>query len=300
MGQTSGMTEPEPLLRSVLFVPAANGRALEKSRTLAADAVIFDLEDSAAEAEKHEARERLRAHLLERPPGGALRVVRINPLDTREGTEDLLMARAAKVDAVLLPKVETPRRLSEADDALAEMDAPPALRLWAMVETPKGVRHAADIAETRLRHRLGALVVGPNDLVAAADLQLSPGRPELLPWLGPVLVAGKAAGVPVLDGVWSDLGDTAGFEAECRQARRFGFAGKTLIHPAQIAAAEAAFSPDAEEIARAERLVAAFADPAHAGRGVIRHEGRMVERLHLHAAEHLLARAARIRERTHP
>lgn len=294
------MTDSDPLLRSVLFVPAANGRALEKSRGLGVDALIFDLEDSAVDAQKDAAREGLRAHLSTLARNGPLRVVRINPLGTRHGTEDLLMARGAKVDAVLLPKVETPRQLAEADDALVETDAPRSLALWAMVETPVGVRHAADIADARLRHRLGALVVGPNDLVAAADLQLSPGRPELLPWLGPILVAGKAAGVPVLDGVWSDLTDMAGFEAECAQGRRFGFAGKTLIHPSQIAPAEAAFSPSADEIARARRLVEAFADPAHAGRGVIRFEGRMAEDLHRQAAERFLARAALIRERTLP
>jgi len=294
------MTEAEPLLRSVLFVPAANGRALEKSVTLKADALIFDLEDSAADEEKDAARERLRAHLLARAPGPVLRIVRINPLATRHGTEDLLMARAARADAILLPKVERPRELHEADDALVETDAPKSLHLWAMVETPKGVRHAADIAEAGLRHRLGALVVGPNDLVSAAGLELSPGRPELMPWLGPVLVAGKAAGVPVLDGVWSDLADLQGFEAECAQARRMGFAGKTLIHPAQIAGANAAFAPSGEDVERARRLVAAFAAPEHAGRGVIRHEGRMVELLHLRAAERLLARAASIQERTDP
>ncbi|WP_062219938.1 HpcH/HpaI aldolase/citrate lyase family protein [Aureimonas sp. D3] len=294
------MTEAEPLLRSVLFVPAANGRALDKSATLKADALIFDLEDSAADEEKDAARERLRAHLLARPPSSILRVVRINPLATRHGTEDLLMARGARVDAILLPKVEGPRQLHEADDALVETDAPQNLRLWAMVETPRGVLHAPDIAEARLRHRLGALAIGPNDLVSAADLQLSPGRPELMPWLGPVLVAGKAAGIPVLDGVWSDLTDIGGFEAECAQARRMGFAGKTLVHPAQIAGANAAFGPSSEEIERARRLVAAFAAPDNAGRGVIRHEGRMVELLHLQAAERLLARAASIEERTNP
>lgn len=294
------MIEAEPLLRSVLFVPAANGRALDKSISLTADALIFDLEDSAADEEKDAARERLRAHLLARPKGRALRVVRINPLATRHGTEDLLMARGARVDAVLLPKVESPRQLHEADDALVETDAPECLKLWAMVETPKGVRHAADIAEARLRHGLGALAIGPNDLVSAADLQLSPGRPELMPWLGPVLVAGKAAGVPVLDGVWSDLADIGGFEAECAQARRMGFAGKTLVHPAQIAGANAGFAPSQDEVERARRLVAAFAAPEQAGRGVIRHEGRMVELLHLHAAERLLARAASIEERTDP
>ncbi len=297
------MTAPRPLLRSALFVPAANARALEKSAALRPDALIFDLEDSAADGEKAEARERLRAHLAgraKRAPSDPLRIVRINPLATSAGTEDLLMACAVRADAVLLPKVETALALEEADVALQHCDAPASLALWAMVETPKGVLHAAGIAGARLSRPLGALVIGPNDLALAADLRLSPGRPELMPWIGPVLVAGHAHGVPVLDGVFNDIADAEGFAAECAAGRRFGFAGKTLIHPSQIALANAAFAPTAEEIAEAQAIVAAFADPVHAGRGVIRLGGRMVERLHLTRAEALLARAASIETRQGP
>lgn len=293
-------TAPQPLLRSALFVPAANARALEKSARLRPDALIFDLEDSAAEEEKGAARERLRAHLAglpRRSVSDPIRVVRINPLTMSCGTEDLLMACAVRADAVLLPKVENPVALAEADVALQHCDAPPALALWAMVETPMGVLRAGAIAGAALSRPLGALVIGPNDLVLAAGLALSPGRPELMPWIGPVLVAGHAHGVPVLDGVFNDLADAAGFAAECAQGRRFGFAGKTLIHPAQIAPADAAFGPSMGEIADAEAIVAAFADPAHHGRGVIRLGTRMVERLHLIQAEALLACAALIQTR---
>ncbi|WP_244492149.1 CoA ester lyase [Aureimonas sp. AU12] len=287
------MLPVEPLLRSVLFVPAAHARALAKSAAIPADALIFDLEDSAADEEKDAARESLRAHLkaVPRRAGDPLRVVRINPLRTRHGTEDLLMARGARVDAILLPKVDGPERLREADGALIETDAPTTLRLWAMIETARGVANALAIADAALHYRLGALVVGPNDLVAEANLRLSPGRSELMPWLGPVLIAGRAAGVPVLDGVFNDFSDAAGFAAECHAARDLGFSGKTLIHPAQVGAAEAAFSPSPAEIAGAQAIVAAFADPAAAGRGVVRLDGRMVERLHLVRAEALLARA---------
>lgn len=291
------MTVPSPLLRSALFVPAANARALEKSAALRPDALIFDLEDSAAEGEKGDARERLRAHLTALPKrrgDDPLRVVRINPLATSGGTEDLLMACAVRADAVLLPKVEGAVALGEADAALQHCDAPAALALWAMVETPMGVLRAAEIAGAPLSRALGCLVIGPNDLALAAGLTLSPGRPELMPWIGPVLVAGHAHRVPVLDGVFNALADTQGFAAECAAGRRFGFAGKTLIHPAQIDPANRAFGPSADEIAEAEAIVAAFADPAHAGRGVIRLNGRMVERLHLTQAEALLARAALI------
>ncbi|MBB3936098.1 HpcH/HpaI aldolase/citrate lyase family protein [Aureimonas phyllosphaerae] len=291
---------PAALLRSALFVPAANARALEKSASLAVDALIFDLEDSAAEGEKGAARERLRGHLATRgrqAADGPLRVVRINPLDTPAGTEDLLMACAVRADAILLPKVEGPEALEEADTALQHCDAPPALALWAMVETPMGVLRAGAIAGAALSRSLGALVVGPNDLALAAGLLVSPGRPELMPWIGPILVAGHAHGVPVLDGVFNDLADSEGFAAECAAGRRFGFCGKTLIHPSQIDPADAAFGPTPDEIARAEAIVAAFSNPAHRGRGVIRLGTRMVERLHLAEAEALLARAALIRNR---
>ena len=294
------MTTPTPLLRSALFVPAAHSRALEKSAGLRPDALIFDLEDSATEGEKAGARERLRDHLSALPkrgPHDPLRVVRVNPLATPAGTEDLLMACAVRADAVLLPKVESPIHLEEADVALQHCDAPAGLALWAMIETPMGVLRVGGIAGASLGRPLGALVIGPNDLALATGLRLSPGRPELAPWIGPVLVAGHAHGVPVLDGVFNDLSDAPGFAEECAAGRRFGFCGKTLIHPAQIAPAEAAFGPSEAEIAQARAIVAAFADPVHAGRGVIRLDGRMVERLHLTQAEALLARAALIQTR---
>ncbi|MBB3996523.1 HpcH/HpaI aldolase/citrate lyase family protein [Aureimonas pseudogalii] len=293
------MVSADPLLRSVLFVPAANPRALARSASLTVDALIFDLEDSAAEDEKDAAREALRTHLLtlRGAPTGPLRAVRINPLDTRHGTEDLLMARGARVDVIVLPKVDGPSRLHEASRALVETDAPAAMRLWAMVETARGVANVQAIADAAPHHALGALVAGPNDLVAEAGLRLSPGRPELMPWLGPMLVAGRAAGIPILDGVYNDVADREGFAAECRQGRALGFAGKTLIHPAQIEATEAAFSPSAEEIAEAEAIVAGFAEPIAAGRGVIRIGARMVERLHLMRAEALLAWARTIAQR---
>lgn len=289
-----------PLLRSALFVPAGNARALARSAQLPADALLFDLEDSADPAEKDEARERLRAHLTDTPRGRALRVVRINPLSTREGTEDLLMARAVRADAVLLPKVSGARDLEEAGAALAETDAPETLRLWAMIETAAGVLASAAIASLPGRWRPQALVIGPNDLAAEADLLVSRDRRELMPFVGPVILAGVASGVPVLDGVFNDFSDEAGFLAECAQGRAMGLAGKTLIHPAQIEDANRLFRPSEDEVVEAKAIRAAFADPAFAGRGVIRLDGRMVERLHLHRAERLLARAGLAREADHP
>ncbi|ORE94880.1 CoA ester lyase [Aurantimonas sp. 22II-16-19i] len=278
----------ELLLRSLLFVPAANPRALEKSDGLLADGLIYDLEDSVAPEAKEDAREALRDHLA---AGGfsGFRIVRINPLETREGAEDLLMARGAGIDAVLLPKVEDEDGLRDAARALDEMDAPAKLRLWAMIETPRGVAKAEKIARKGVRGRLSALVVGPNDIRLATNLRPDAERTELLPWLMQIVLAAKANGLSVLDGVYGDFRDVDGFERECAAGRRMGFDGKTLIHPRQIDMANAAFAPSPAEIAEAEAIVAAFARPQNAGRGVIQIDGRMIERLHLTEARRVLA-----------
>lgn len=278
----------EALLRSLLFVPAANPRALEKSDGLLADGLIYDLEDSVAPEAKDDAREALREHLV---TGGfnGLRVVRINPLDTSEGAEDLLMARGAGVDAVLLPKVEDEDVLRDAARALDEMDAPAKLRLWAMIETPRGIARAEKIARKGVRGRLSAFVVGPNDIRLATNLRPDAERTELLPWLMQIVLAAKANGLSVLDGVYADFRDIEGFVGECAAGRRMGFDGKTLIHPRQIDMANAAFAPSPAEIAEAEAIVAAFARPQNAGRGVIQIDGRMIERLHLTEARRVLA-----------
>lgn len=287
------MTQAPRPRRSLLFVPAANARALEKSSSLAADGLIYDLEDSAAPEEKDAARERLREHLeTSHFPGE--RIVRINPLDSRFGTEDFLMARGAGVDAILLPKVETVAGLRQVADVLAETDAPPSIRLWAMIETPRGILDVAEIAAAASFCRLDALVVGPNDIALSTGIEPGPDRAELLPWLMRIVLAAKAHGLSTLDGVYADFRDTAGFAAECAAGRRMGFDGKTLIHPAQIDAANAAFGPSPEAVARAERVVAAFADPKNEGKGVIQIDGRMVERLHLEQARQLLAVSAAI------
>lgn len=276
------------LFRSLLFVPAANGRALDKSEALAADGLIYDLEDSAAPQAKDEARERLREHLGKtRHPGP--KIVRINPLDSREGTEDLLMARGAGVDAVLLTKVEDSDVLKDASRALDEMDAPARLRLWAMIETPRGIVRAEKIARKGVRGRLSGFVVGPNDIQLATNVLPDAERTELLPWLMQIVLAAKANGLHVLDGVYRDFRDHEGYARECAAGRRMGFDGKTLIHPAQIEPANAAFGPSDAAIAEAEAIVAAFRRPENAQKGVIQIDGRMVERLHLTEARRILA-----------
>lgn len=280
--------------RSVLFVPASNERAIAKVAGLSCDAVIFDLEDAVAPAAKELARENLRRHFELRSEAGPERVIRINSLAGEWGTEDLLAARACNPDAILIPKVNTPRDVQDVDDALDEMDAPQELRLWIMIETPKAMLNLGALAELGRDEgaRLGCFVAGTNDLVLETGVQATADRRYLMPWLMQIVLAARAGGLDALDGVCNDFQDIdAFFSRECAEAAAMGFDGKTLIHPAQIAPANAAFSPGEGELAKARRIVAAFAMPEHANRGAIALEGRMVERLHLAAAEKVLARA---------
>lgn len=279
--------------RSALYVPGDRERAMRKARSLACDVVIYDLEDAVAPEAKNAAREMVRAHLAGTRPARAERVIRINALDTPWGGEDLLAARAAMPDAVLIPKVDAPGTVRAVADALAETDAPDTLRLWAMIETPRGILNAAAIADLRrsLQAPLDCLVAGTNDLVKETGLAGPSARDHAHGWLMQIVLAARAGGIAALDGVFNDHGDVKGCTAECRQGAAMGFDGKTLIHPGQIASANAAFSPGPDAVARARRLIAAFARPEHEGRGVIAFEGGMAERLHLAQAEALIARA---------
>ena len=284
--------------RSVLYVPASNAKALAKLADLACDAAIVDLEDAVAPEAKTEAREAMRGFFAARREngGGASPmelVIRVNALSSEWGGEDLLAARACRPDAILLPKVETPRDLLEANDALDEMDAPPGLQLWAMIETPKALLNIGAIAELGRDRgaRLGCFVAGTNDLAKETGVRMTPHRRHLVPWLMQMVLAARAGGIDVLDGVANDFRNLDSFARECAEAAAMGFDGKTLIHPDQIALANAAFSPSADEIEQARAFVAAFAEPANAGTGVLTVGGRVTERLHLSQAEKLLARA---------
>ena len=279
----------------MLFVPAANERALAKIASLDCDAVIIDLEDSVAPAEKADARERMRTVLNSREKTHHEIIVRINALDGEWGTEDLLAARGAGVDAILLPKVEDRQAVETARSALDQTDAPSSMHLWAMIETPLGILNLAEIAGQARGSCLDCLVVGPNDLAKEAGIETLSGRPFLVPLLMQVVVAAKANRIGVLDGVYNDFRDLEGFTDECRQARAMGFDGKTLIHPSQIAPANAAFAVDDVRLAEARAIVEAFARPENGAKGVIQLDGRMVERLHLAEAEALLAREERSR-----
>ncbi|WP_374847137.1 HpcH/HpaI aldolase/citrate lyase family protein [Brucella thiophenivorans] len=279
--------------RSVLFVPASNSRAVEKSLTLGADCVIYDLEDSVAPEAKLAARDALIAHFTEHPKVGFERVVRVNAADTQWNKADLTAAAKIGADAVLLPKAERPQDVIDAASRLDRQDAHPAMRVWAMIETPRGILNADEIAVLghRSAARLGCFVVGPNDIALATGVRPLEGRPYLIPWLMQILLAARAGGIDILDGVYNDFRDTTGFEAECVQGAAMGFDGKTLIHPSQIEAANRAFSPSDDDVAYARAVVAVFAQPENADKGVVSLDGQMVERLHLKIAERLLAKS---------
>ncbi|SFU09741.1 CoA ester lyase [Mesorhizobium sp. YR577] len=284
------------LRRSVLYVPASNDKALAKLASLACDAVIIDLEDAVAPAEKIAAREKLGIIFKNRPAGIREMIIRINAVSSEWGQDDLLAAAACEPDGILLPKVDTPRDVLEAGDVLDDNDASDSLRLWAMIETPKSLLNIGAIAELGrdAASRLSCLVAGTNDLVAATGVLATPDRRYLMPWLMQMLLAARAGGLDIVDGVSNDFRDLEAFAAECTQAAAMGFDGKTLIHPAQIEPANKAFSPSEAARKEAEKIIAAFSLPENAGKGAIGLDGRMVELLHRAQAERLLAKTSMI------
>lgn len=265
---------------AVLYVPASNVRALKKAPTLGADAVIYDLEDAVAPAARPDAREALRDALGGTRP--AATAVRVNHPSSPDFTEDLLIARAAMPDAVVVPKVESGADLALVEEALEQSDAPPTLALWAMIETPRGVLDAGTVAASG--GRLTTLVVGTNDLEAGTGAS----RDAMRPWLMQILLAARACGLQAFDGVFNAISDSERFERECRDGATMGFDGKTLIHPSQIERCREAFRPTDREVQRARAIVAAF--EREPGAGVLAVDGEMVERLHLLAARRALQR----------
>ena len=276
--------------RSTLFLPASNPRAIAKAATLPCDVVILDLEDAVAPDAKPAARDAAAGAVRDGDLGEREAVIRLNAPGTEWAEADLAMVAAARPAAVLLPKVSDVATLAKARAAIG-----PGIALWAMIETCRGVLDCDTIARRGREHGLTMLVAGTNDL--ALDMRCRPGidRAPLLPALTQLVLAARAAGVGVLDGVCNTLDDESAVEAECRQGRDLGFDGKALIHPAQIAPANRVFTPDATEVSAAAAIVAAFDAPDHAGLGAIRVAGRMVERLHLAEAERTLALAAACR-----
>ena len=286
-------SEPRPR-RSLLYVPGANARAIEKARTLACDGIIFDLEDSVAPGEKEAARARVAAAIAGGGYGRREIVVRVNALESPWGRADLAAIVPEAPDAILLPKVDAPDDLRDAAAHMEALGAAPDLRLWAMIETPRGILAADGIA--RATPRLAGFVMGTNDLAKELHAAHVPGREPLLTSLSLVVLAARAHGLVALDSVYADIRDAAGFEAECRQGAAFGFDGKTLIHPSQIAIANRLFAPAPEAVARARRVLEAWRKAEAEGRGVAMLDGRMIEHLHVEEAERLLALAAAIEE----
>lgn len=271
------------LVRSVLYLPASNGRAVEKARTLDCDVAILDLEDAVAPEAKSEARAAAVAAVKAGGFGPRLGV-RINALDTDWGEDDLDALAEAGVGLIVAPKVETVETVHAISARAQGAD------LWAMIETPRGLIALHDIAAAG--GRLDGLMLGVNDLAKALGTGASPDREPFKPWLALLVAAARANGLLAIDGVFNRIEDADGLAAETAQGRLYGFDGKSLIHPSQIAAANAAFSPSEAEVARARDIVEAFAAPEAEGRGAIRVGGAMVERLHLDQAEALLARHA--------
>lgn len=282
--------------RSVLYIPASNDKALAKIAQLACDAVIIDLEDAVAPADKIGAREKLAGIFANHIGRRCEMIVRINALATEWGADDLLAAAGCEPDGILLPKVDTPRDLLEAGDVLDDNFVPDSVKLWAMIETPKALLNIGAIAELGRdpASRLNCFVAGTNDLVKETGILATPDRRYLVPWLMQMVLAARAGGIDMLDGVSNDFRNLDAFAHECAEAAAMGFDGKSLIHPAQIEAANRAFAPSAEAMAEARSVKEAFALAENAGKGVIALNGRMVERLHLAQAEKLLAKAAAI------
>ncbi|MPQ92431.1 CoA ester lyase [Thioclava sp. JE_KL1] len=276
--------------RSVLYIPGSKERALEKATGLACDAIIFDLEDAVAIDEKANARALLAKMLTEVDYGPRMKIVRINGLDTEWGREDVLafadaIRNGAKVDAILIPKVSTPADLVEVADLIQGVP------LWAMMETALGMLNAGDIAAYP---RLEGMVMGTNDLAKELGSRFRADRLPMLPGLGLCLLAAKAHGKIIVDGVYNAFKDDEGLKAECEQGRDMGFDGKTLIHPAQLEVCNAAFAPSEAEIDLAQRQIAAFEEAEKAGQGVAVVDGKIVENLHIVTARQVLAKAEAI------
>jgi len=273
--------------RSLLYMPGSNPRALEKARSLSADGLIIDLEDAVAADAKAGARAIVAAALSAGGYGSRELVLRVNPLDTPWGHADLAAAATMPIDAVLLPKVESPDRVRLTLSLLDALGAPEGLALWCMIETPLGVLAARGIAAAS--PRLGAFVLGTSDLTKELHAMATRDRLPLITALGLVMLAARAYRLAILDGVHLDLNDEEGFALACRQGRELGFDGKTLIHPKQIEPANLAYAPSPEEIEYARRVGAAHAEAVAAGKGVVLVDGKLIEGLHVENARRLLA-----------
>jgi citrate lyase subunit beta/citryl-CoA lyase len=285
-------TAPARPRRSALYMPAGNPRAVEKARALPADVVILDLEDSTAPDAKAEARTAGAAAIAAGGFGTREAVLRVNGLDTPWGADDLAAAREAGPDAILAPKVTSRGDLAAYRKAVGDRPV-----LWAMIETCDAMFRLGELAAASVGEGVAAWVIGTNDLVKEMRCRLDERRTALLPALTLSVMAARARGIAILDGVWNDIPDLHGLAGECRQGADLGFDGKSLIHPTHLGIANRAFTPEADAVAWARTVAGAFDTPEAAGKGVLKVEGRMVERLHLEQARRLIAVADAIAAR---
>ncbi|HJL98422.1 MAG TPA: CoA ester lyase [Acidimicrobiales bacterium] len=277
--------------RSVLYMPAANERALEKAKDIQADALIFDLEDAVAPDSKEIAREQACAAASSSEYGNRELTIRCNGLDTPWGKDDLLAAAAAGPAAVVIPKVDGSSYLDEISELLDQGGAPSSTQIWAMVETPIGILNVEEIA----RHeRMSVMVMGTNDMAKELRASITADRQALLPYLAMCLLSARAAGIGILDGVYNDIKDESGFEDVCVQGAEMGFDGKTLIHPNQVAPTNEIFSPSLDELDFHQRVIEEFEAAEKDGRGVLTVDGKMIENLHVDEARRALAVAEAI------
>lgn len=272
--------------RSFLYMPGSNARALDKGRRLAADALIMDLEDSIAPDTKKEARATIVRELSRGGYGRREILVRINPLDTQWGRDDITALTQTSADALLVPKVATVADVLAVDSAMAAAGAPNTMKIWCMIESPLAILNVRDIACAS--PRLGGFVMGTSDLVKDIRALHTAERLPLVTSLGLAILAARAYDLAIVDGVHLDLNDDAGFEASCRQGREFGFDGKSLIHPKTLDAANALFGPSDDDIAHARKVIEAFDDAIASGKGVAVLDGNLVENLHAQSARQLL------------
>jgi citrate lyase subunit beta/citryl-CoA lyase len=277
--------------RSLLFMPGSNARALEKARNLPADGIILDLEDSVAPEAKAVARDQIAQAIAAGGFGKREVLIRTNSLDTPWWIEDIAMAGKARPDGILVPKISSVEDIDTIARCLRDLGADPSIRVWTMIETARAVLHAEELAATSRNSetRLAGFVFGPNDISRETRIRMLPGRATMLPMIAHCILAAHAYGLEILDGPYSDFSNVDGFALECAQGRDLGFDGKTLIHPGQIEACNAIFTPPAEEVAYARRVIEAFQQPENAARGAIRLDGQMVERLHAEMAKRTIA-----------
>lgn len=280
------MSETYRPRRSVLYMPSANARALEKAKTIPADAIIFDLEDAVAPDAKEAAREAACAAVTSGEYGNRELTIRINGMDTQWHDADLKAAAAAGPDGIVVPKVGSADEVRQLVAALEAAGAPEKTKLWAMVETPAAMLSCLDIASAS--DRLEVLVMGTNDLAKELHAAHVPGRQPLLTGLGLCLLAARAAGKVILDGVYNDVKNADGFAEECRQGQEMGFDGKTLIHPSQVEPCNEIFAPSEQEVADAEEIVRVWEETLREGKGVATVNGRMIENLHVDNARRVL------------